>query len=249
MNTVFKIKHHIATVASVFKKQESASRVAMFHDVSSSGKAPRDLYTVDLNLLKKFITLSSKIKKIETFESQNILNFSSLSITFDDGYLSNLKLAAPLLYEAQMPFTIFMISDFVDSKHVEYLNKEHLRELVSNPLVTIGGHGKTHRPLAELPFNEAREELRISKLELENILGREVTTMSFPHGSFNAQLLEAARELGYKKCGTSVPLGNSKYNDFKINRQCIYSCDTTLSFDQKIKGQWDWIWKKSAENI
>lgn len=243
------MKHHVATAASFFKKQESASRVAMFHDISSPGKAPRDLYTVDLNLLKKFITISSKTKKIEPFESQNILNFSSLSITFDDGYLSNLKLAAPLLYEAKMPFTIFMISDFVDSKHTEYLNKEHLRELVSNPLATIGGHGKTHRPLAELPFNEAREELRISKLELENILGREVTTMSFPHGSFNAQLLEAAQELGYKKCGTSVPLANTSDNLFKVNRQCIYSCDTALSFKQKINGQWDWVWRNSAEDI
>lgn len=249
MNTAFKLKHNIATLISNFRDEHFESRVAMFHDVKSSKDASSDLYTVSIEMLSGFIDLAQYTKKIEHFAYQDLANPSTISITFDDGYLSNYSLAAPELFKKNAPFTIFMISDFVEPEHSQYLNKEHLRELITNPLVTIGAHGKTHRPLLSMPIEEAREELRISKMKLEDILGQEVKTMSFPHGSFNSDLLNIAKELGYSRCGTSVPLGNSVNNAFKINRQCIYSCDTKLSSKQKIKGQWDWVWKNSSEDI
>jgi peptidoglycan/xylan/chitin deacetylase (PgdA/CDA1 family) len=219
----------------------------MFHSVYEDHSLTDDIYSVRMNDLKSYLQiLKKKNVSFAHFGEEGFNGKHEISLTFDDGFLDNLTLAAPVLFEEKIPFTIFMISDFISPSHKNYLNREHLLELSKNPLVTLGAHGKSHRPLATLSLAEATEELRVSKLELENILGKEVTTMSFPHGSYNLDLLKAARQLGYKKCGTSVPVGNESPNtNINVNRQCIFSCETNLSFTQKINGQWDWVLKNN----
>lgn len=238
----FKVKHSAATILSALVGFPNGPNHCslMYHSIVESGTAS-GLYEIQKS---KFIQHLHIIK----YSKREVVDFGSsncgLSITFDDGHLDNFTLVAEILSQYQFPYTIFMISDFMDEKHNLYMNKEHLREISKMKGVTIGSHGKTHNPLAMMPLADAKEELRISKMSLEDAIGKEVATMSFPHGSFSAELLDVARELGYKKCGTSVPRSNNADNILKINRQCIYSCDTEVSFRQKINGQWDWIWNR-----
>ena len=212
----------------------------MYHSMYQNKPLTNDVYSVSTKQLKDHLSIIKDLR-------MNVVPFGqegNLSMTFDDGFLDNLTLASPILTAEKIPFTIFMISDFIGPNYKDYLNSEHLKELSLNPLVTLGTHGKTHRPLADLSLNEAREEMRVSKLVLEDIIGKEVATMSFPHGSFNQAILDTAIELGYKKCGTSEPFPNLIQGN-KVSRQCIYSCETHMSFKQKISGQWDWVWKNN----
>jgi peptidoglycan/xylan/chitin deacetylase (PgdA/CDA1 family) len=239
-NYNFILKHNLATMLSSFKGQNAnqVNRSLMFHSIADSDF----LYSLPLEKFKSFINILEKSKlPLVPFTS----NQKGISITFDDGLLDKFTVVAPLLLVKKIPFTIFMITDFINSFHRDYLNANHLKDLADNPLVTIGTHGKTHTPLATLGPKEAQDEMRASKLDLENILSREVTTMSFPHGSFNREILRLAKEVGYKKCGTSIALPNKEDDNFQVNRQCIYSCESNLSFNQKINGKWDWIWGNS----
>lgn len=149
------------------------------------------------------------------------------------------------MLEKKIPFTIFLITDFISETYKDYLNKNQIQELAKNPMVTFGTHGKTHRPLSSIGIDEASEELKSSKEILEDIIGKEVTTMSFPHGQFNNEILENAQRLGYQRCGTSIATGNPAQGpELQVNRHCIYFCETLLSFKQKINGKWDWISNK-----
>lgn len=235
----FEIKHKVATILSSFARSrvDTGCCSLMYHSIVDTTK------TFDLYQLRKkdFIDQINFIKqskyKVVDFGSSDV----GLSITFDDGHLDNYFVAADILLQNQIPFTVFMISDFIHASHHLYMNKEQLKELSKMSGVTIGAHGKTHNPLAKMQISEAREELRISKEMIEDILGKEVNTMSFPHGSFNQELLMIAKELGYKKCGTSVPRLNDGTSDLNVNRHCVYSCESKISLRQKINGQWDWI--------
>lgn len=241
-NLVFHSKHFIATSLCTLAPQPKVpiQTSLMYHSITQS-LSTGDIFTLPLN---KFIAQLDLLKSDQFKLIPFLSTEAGVSITFDDGHKDNYEIAAPLLLERQIPFTIFMISDFLSKASKNYLNKEQVQELAKNPLVSFGTHGKTHRPLTSLEFNEAKDELRVSKEILEDIIGKEVYTMSFPHGQFNSQLLENAKLLGYKRCGTSIATSNSIKNlDLQVNRHCVYSCETLLSLKQKILGKWDWISK------
>ncbi|MBC7427465.1 MAG: polysaccharide deacetylase family protein [Bacteriovorax sp.] len=242
--TSFFLKHQLATMAALFSSASSrdSHRSLMYHSIYSDRSITDDIFSVNL---KNFTQQVNILKELDL----SIVRFdeakAGISITFDDGFLDNLTLAAPILFEAKLPFTVFVVSDYVDPAHPQFVNKEQLKKMASNPLVTIGSHGKTHRPLATLPLEEALEDLRQSKIELENIIGKEVSTMSFPHGSFNENILAGAEKLGFKKCGTSFPYPNQLNQDsVQVDRQCIYFCESKLSYKQKLEGKWDRLWRK-----
>lgn len=241
-NLVFQSKHLLATSLCMLAPQSQGpmQTALMYHSITKS-LTTDDIFTLPLH---KFIAQLELLKSDQFKLIPFLSSEAGVSITFDDGHRDNYEIAAPLLIERHIPFTIFMVSDFLSEANKDYLNKEQVQELAKNPLVSFGTHGKTHRPLSSLGINEAKEELRISKETLEDIIGKEVTTMSFPHGQFNSEILENAKHLGYQRCGTSIATGNSIKNlDLQINRHCIYSCETLLSLKQKIQGKWDWISK------
>ncbi|MES3037371.1 MAG: polysaccharide deacetylase family protein [Bdellovibrionota bacterium] len=246
MNSIkFQVKHGIATGISFLKPVADnlpSHRCLMYHSLENPFYDSGDLYSLPVDQFKQQIEwLKENGFRFRPFGSNDpVRNATEISVTFDDGFLDNYTEAMPFLVSQGVPFTVFMISDFIGAEYKNYLNVHELREMVKNPLVTIGGHGKSHSNLLHLSHEAAVAELTESKKTLEDVLGKEVTTMSFPHGGFNEGLVEAAANLGFKKCGTSVALPNFSAGTVKVNRQAIFFCDGSISFKQKVKGQWDW---------
>ena len=58
------------------------------------------------------------------------------------------------MLEKKIPFTVFVVSDFVNNNKEEYLNRKELYELSQLPNVTIGSHGASHTPLNQLNDNQ-----------------------------------------------------------------------------------------------
>lgn len=70
----------------------------------------------------------------------------------------------------------------VSSKRWNLLNVSELKQL-SAAGMTIGAHTRTHPVLAQCTEREAEHEIRLSKLELERVLGREVWAFAYPFGN------------------------------------------------------------------
>jgi peptidoglycan/xylan/chitin deacetylase (PgdA/CDA1 family) len=83
------------------------------------------------------------------------------------------------------------------------LDEDGLRRLAADDLIEIGGHSISHPELANLAVREQDQELRTSKDRLEQILGRKISALAYPHGSCNADTKRLAEEAGYAfACGT-----------------------------------------------
>jgi peptidoglycan/xylan/chitin deacetylase (PgdA/CDA1 family) len=83
------------------------------------------------------------------------------------------------------------------------LDEDGVRRLAADDLIDIGGHSITHPELAQLSVAEQNHELRTSKDRLQQILGREVTALAYPHGSCSPDTKRLAEEAGYAfACGT-----------------------------------------------
>ena len=83
--------------------------------------------------IKKFKTFLKKISKlgkpISMNEVYDIINNKkkdkkkSFAITFDDGFENNISIAAPVLINLQIPFTIYITTSFVDKNAMSWIDK------------------------------------------------------------------------------------------------------------------------------
>jgi peptidoglycan/xylan/chitin deacetylase (PgdA/CDA1 family) len=165
-----------------------------------------------------------------------------LAITFDDGYRDNLTVAAPLLIEAKLPFTVFVTPDFVMSGLPQYLSSTELQELARLPGVTIGAHGHSHRRLTECKDEELARELGESRDWLEDLLGRAVTAMSYPHGAVDTRVRAAAAKAGFTIAACSR-FGSHRLGDdpLCVARTDIWTSDDSGRLMAKAAGHWDWM--------
>ena len=126
-------------------------------------------------------------------------------------------------------------------KNNDYLSISELRELSQIKNCTIGAHGYSHKPLTNLSIKEVKEEILKSKNSLEDILGKEINLMSYPHGSFNSAVKEIVKECGFQSASSSKPGTNSRNIDmYELRRTSILSHDNLKDFRSKINGEWDW---------
>jgi len=124
-------------------------------------------------------------------------------VTFDDGHVSNYENALPLLDQHVIPGVFFVIAGRLGIRH-DYMTWDQLRDVVARGH-QVQSHGWSHRYLTELSASDLMRELRDSKQVLEDRLGAEVTSLSVPHGRWNATVLQACSQAGYRRVYTSDP--------------------------------------------
>lgn len=126
----------------------------------------------------------------------------ALVISFDDGDASNIEVALPLLQARGMTAEFFITSGFVGRPGS--MGAGDVRSLAAAGM-GIGAHGRSHALLEDLDAATLDAELRDSKRELQDIVGREVDALALPGGRGGEREREAALALGYRHLLGSVP--------------------------------------------
>jgi peptidoglycan/xylan/chitin deacetylase (PgdA/CDA1 family) len=150
-------------------------------------------------------------------------------ITFDDGYRDNLQNAAPILEKYGYPAVLFMPVAYLDARrplpHDERLANRGVvngtigwRDLAELEAagIRVESHGIGHRPLADLELDEAAREIALSKLRLEDWLGRPVRAFAYVKGSeahYRPVHLSLLRQAGYDIAFTSISGANGPRTD------------------------------------
>jgi peptidoglycan/xylan/chitin deacetylase (PgdA/CDA1 family) len=156
-------------------------------------------------------------------------------ITFDDGYLDIVQNALPVLQKHGYPAVIFVPVAFMGDR-MPLPHEMHLAERgVYNPTldwglvreldaagVRVESHGIAHRPLAEVSLDEAVREIAVSKLKLEEELGRAVRAYAYVKGSeahFHPVHESLLKQAGYDIGFTSISRANGLGTDpFRLGR-------------------------------
>ena len=124
-------------------------------------------------------------------------------ITFDDGHVSNLRYALPILNSRELKAHFFITAGWTGQR-ANYMSWTELRSLHAAGQ-RIGAHGWSHTLLTHCTSEALELELRGARLALEDGLGVPVTTMSLPGGRFNRRVLAACFDAGYLQVFTSIP--------------------------------------------
>jgi len=148
--------------------------------------------------------LFSSVNSIDIINTDTPSTATTTAITFDDGLRSFYDCAYPMLEERGIKSTLFPVAGLIGRRgdwdvigKPQHISATMLRE-ISNSGHEIGSHSLTHANLVWLNDNELIKELRDSKSILEDITGTAVRSLSFPFGSWNKRVWEAAKSVGYK---------------------------------------------------
>lgn len=174
-----------------------------------------------------------------------------VALTFDDGYWDNYEMVFPVLNKKGLSAVFFIATDHIDGcaefSDGRVLDKktgavhDYIKDrfiswdearAMSRAGMEIGSHGVSHRSLAVMPAEEARDEIRKSKEKIELNLRKRCEHFAFPFGSkrdYNQSLIDYVREAGYGTCMLNVHGYNHFSSDIFCFRRIIMEEATSIS--------------------
>lgn len=136
-------------------------------------------------------------------------------ITFDDGYSDVYNYAYPILQKYNFKSTFFVVGGFIGGD--VYINQDMLKEMSNSGLIEIGSHTASHPKLNTLDKEGIEYEFKNSKEVLESIIKKDITTIAYPSGLYNQDVLDMAQK--YYDYGVSTDWG--KENSININKYSL----------------------------
>jgi peptidoglycan/xylan/chitin deacetylase (PgdA/CDA1 family) len=233
-NSVYRTIGEVANGTGVVNGEGRSLRVLMYHKVNdlpnNRMSMPVALFDDQMGYLGELgYTVVGLDAVLDHYRDGTPLPPQAVLITFDDGYRDNLVNAAPILRKHGYPAVQFVPIAYVGGKqplpherslsahgvHNPTVDWDEVRELERYD-VRIESHGISHKPLAELELDEAAREIAISKLKLEEALGRTVRAFSYVKGSeadYKPVHPSLVRQAGYDLAFTAVSGANSQQSD------------------------------------
>lgn len=179
--------------------------ILMYHALSQ--EPPGEYYAltaVDFRRQMKVIVDSERFGiSLEELIDNGDQDGRGIVLTFDDGHVSNITMALPILREFGFTATFFATTGRLGTSR-EWLSWVDLHGL-KDAGMDIQAHGHTHRFLDSLSESEQREELETPLRLLNAHLGEGRRHLSFPGGRYSRYSLAMARRLGYTTLCTSEP--------------------------------------------
>ncbi len=159
----------------------------------------------------------------------------AILLTFDDGWRDVITVGGDLLRERNLQAIVFVTTDFLGRPHC--LSRSELAAIDAKTF-HIGSHAVSHKMLSPMPESVIRTELAESKKMLEDLLSREVDSISIPNGAVDARVRRIAAECGYRFLFDSeVHLNRRGGDPFQIGRISIRENTSLEIFRSYLRGQ------------
>ena len=139
----------------------------------------------------------------EVLDKRLSLPAKPVLLTFDDGYRDFYTDAYPVLKKYQIHATAYIVPGFLDTPN--YMYSYQIRNLINDGLVEIGAHTVHHVWLKNMPYDEAWNEIDMSKKMLENEFNIRVVSFAYPYGAFDQQALGLVHKSGFWTAVSTVP--------------------------------------------
>jgi peptidoglycan/xylan/chitin deacetylase (PgdA/CDA1 family) len=178
----------------------------LYHSVNDSPPSGQELFTVSPRSFAAHIAAIADLGFTTValgvvaryLRAGSPLPSDTVAVSFDDGYADLLDNALPVLSECGFGATLFQTTGVIGGvfSDATMLDARGICELSASGM-EIGSHTISHPHLDLVPDDVLRRELVESKDQLEQILGRPVDAVAYPHGSFRTNVVGGAGRAGY----------------------------------------------------
>jgi peptidoglycan/xylan/chitin deacetylase (PgdA/CDA1 family) len=216
----------------------------MYHGVEPLKRKKSDRFTIDTARFARQMRMLARLRYrvvpldeiVDHLERGEIAPPRTMAITFDDGYKNNLTEAWPVLRGLGYPATLFFITGLAGdhSGPRPYLTWEEVRQLDREGF-RVEAHSVSHPSLDRISPEAADFEIRASRRELEERLGRSVQLFAYPYGHENEQVRGQVAKAGYRAAFVAAPGFNTLRTDrFGFKRVEIRGDDSMAMFVLKV---------------
>ncbi len=123
-----------------------------------------------------------------------------VTTSWDDGHVLDLKLAT-LLKKYNLKGTFYVCPKHHEFEKENLLNDEQIKTLSQD--FEIGAHTMNHPDLEKISLEESEKEISESRIYLENILKKPVTSFCYPSGYYNKSHIEQIKKAGFSLARTT----------------------------------------------
>lgn len=121
----------------------------------------------------------------------------TIALTFDGAHRSAYEIAIPLLLEYDIPFTLFLPTDLLDSALPHYITWRDIKKLQRHKNVTLGLHPATYKHLNETDPDELRRAINKARTRLREETGLNAAFFAYPFGEWDARARKIISEQGF----------------------------------------------------
>lgn len=210
----------------------------MYHSTPSRQSTNQWPWSISIETFRRHLSLLHaegwSTVTLSDLLSKQTLPVRTVAITFDDGYVDNLK-AVEALVEHGMVASWFVVTRCLgaracwqdpDMPELSLLTTTHLREMQKQGM-EIGSHSMNHSRLPQLDDSALLDELTASKTLLEDQLGISVGSLAYPYGQFDERVVLAAKRAGYvRACTTQSGWALLDHDPFRVRRLTVYNGDS-----------------------
>jgi peptidoglycan/xylan/chitin deacetylase (PgdA/CDA1 family) len=167
---------------------------------------------------------------------------SGVILTFDDGTTDHFRVVRPLLREFGIQ-ALFYISTAKLNRD-NYLTSEQVRQLWESGH-TIGSHSHMHQRLDMKPWGQVTQELELSAMAIQNVIGQPPVHFAPPGGFYNRSIQEIAQRIGYAFCRTMDWGYNRSFDPMRIEVVPVTDVLGTQFLKYALSGRLEWALKAS----
>ncbi|MDN5793519.1 MAG: polysaccharide deacetylase family protein [Brevibacterium aurantiacum] len=161
----------------------------------------------------------------------------SVLLTFDDGYVSVLENAVPLLRQLNMPGICYVCPDLLGGRSTwmeepswhELMDTDQLSEVVDAG-ISLGIHSSDHTAMDSLGFDELVEHTSHARASLEKQMGIRAATFAYPYGYHSPASRQAVSHAGFE-CAFAIYRTAGRW---ALPRVDINAVDTPRTFRLKL---------------
>lgn len=165
----------------------------------------------------------------------------SFLVTIDDGYVSTLDTAAPVLARLGVPAVLFALPGMLgatsawmpEMPHEPLLDGDGLRALPGRG-ISIGLHGMDHRSMAGLDEGELHRQTVVARARLGELTGVEPELFAYPFGDHDEAARRAVAAAGLRAAFAIYDSGDR----FAFPRVDVNALDTAVTFGLKTSGRY-----------
>ncbi len=172
----------------------------MYHDLTNDPSLTSAWTTTGEKFREDILTLLSAgylPLSVESYIAGEYLRGQDYFIvTFDDGYLSNLTIALPILRELSVPATLFVITGSTDLAN--HMSWEELALFNESDLVTVYSHTNSHVRADSMSLAAFLQDEAVAWDKLTKYIQPERKVLAYPNGAFTRASMEALARDGYE---------------------------------------------------
>jgi peptidoglycan/xylan/chitin deacetylase (PgdA/CDA1 family) len=130
--------------------------------------------------------------------------------------------------------------EFADKDFWLQLKPDEIKKLSASEFTSVGCHGYYHNDLAKISIGEAKSEMTRSRSYLEKISGKTIKAIAFPYGSYNPDVIRAAKEAGFEQLLATNFLSQNDSNDTTLKQRLTINpfITATQQFRANIAGKY-----------